>query len=208
MKDQTLSAREQAFKLTSQVLQAAFRPHPDEPEPPTGPWASIIRSAWKQSIFYTGNGAALRAIAQRHPQVWDLWGNPLAHVALNPQPLPPGDIAFAFALAQEVIDRALLLHDVAAGLHPDESGQAAAVSSGLVRNFADAVCPFPPQIKIPRKKGPFPVPPDAEAGWSAIELMAVGISFVQAAESIAVPALQEALHAAGNQIMDTGFSRL
>ncbi|RPE08080.1 hypothetical protein EGT74_13495 [Chitinophaga lutea] len=200
--------REQAVQLTSQALQAAYRPHPDDPALPSGPWAPIIRSALKQSVFYTGAGAALRAIAQRYPQVWDLWGNPLSLVALNPQPLPPGDIAFAFALAQEVIDRALLIHDLSVALRPEESGKAATAAAGLVQDFTDDLCPVPPKIVIPRKKGPFPVPPDAAAGWAALEMMAVGISFVQAAEGMAVPALQEALHAAGNQILDVGLSRL
>ncbi|WP_423738127.1 hypothetical protein [Chitinophaga caseinilytica] len=207
MKDQNLPAREQALKLVSQALQAAFRPNPDDPEPPIGPWASLIRSAWKQSVFHSANGAVLRAIAQRHPQVWDLWGNPLGPVALNPQPLPPGDIAFSFALAQEVIDRALLLHDMAGTLQPNAPGHADAIAVGLVRDFTNDYCPVPTKIVI-RRKRPFPVPPDAEAGWSALEMLAVGISFTQAAESIAVPALQEALQAAGNQIMDAGLSRL
>lgn len=208
MKEQTPSAREQALKLTSRALQAAFRPHPDDPEPPVGPWASLIRSAWKNAIFYGNGGGALRTIARRHPQLWDLWGDPLVHLALNPQPLPPGDIAFSFALAQEVIDRALLLHDVAAALQPNEPAGGTTAAVKLVRDFTDDYCPVPPRIVIPRKKGPFPVPPGSEAGWSAIEMMAVGASFTHAAERMHPPALQEALQHAGQQIMETGLSRL
>jgi hypothetical protein len=59
--------------------------------------------------------AIFELFAAGRPEIWDVIGNPISWAALNPQPLPPR-AAFIAAFAEEVIDRALLMQEIADAL--------------------------------------------------------------------------------------------
>ena len=78
--------------------QNAFKPNPEDPNPgPPWPWRNII------------NKAIERVLISSQANSW-------TEAALNPQPLP-SKIKFAAALAQEAIDRAFTMQEIADGLH-------------------------------------------------------------------------------------------
>ncbi len=107
-------------------------PNPDEPLKP-GPWDPVIRKVAKQVFgpqpepWHIAFGPrpepwrsdvkidrlVLDIIARRHPEVYDaIGGGRFDWVALNPQPLPPKE-TFVIAFTEEVLDRVLLMQDIA-----------------------------------------------------------------------------------------------
>jgi hypothetical protein len=107
-------------------------------------------------------------------------------------------------LAQEVIERALLIQDIAAVLQPRE---AVIAVGGYIKNFSDSICPDPPKIKIP-KKGPWPPEPDPDPSWKAAELMIVGIAVQDAAVYFADADVQKSVQQAAATIMETAVERM
>jgi hypothetical protein len=182
-------------------LNGAGYPAPDDDEP-VGPWGPVIHKALRNTVLQAGtSNMALHILAQKYPAIWDLWGGPLVQVALNPQPLPP-QIVFAASLAQEVIERALLIQDLAEAFNP---GQLHSVVPKYITRFSDELCPEPPKIKIP--KGPWP-DPEPDERWGASELMVIGLAVQQAAVSFADGEVQKSFNEASNKIMETAVSRL
>lgn len=118
------------FEITSQKLVSMishlinYYPNPDDPQPP-GPWDPVIRKAYER--------ASLRMSSQFQFNSWDL-------VALNPQPLPPRAL-FSKALAEEVIDRALFMQEIADGMKPDGGERGIIIVGGIIDKFVDDLCP-------------------------------------------------------------------
>src|SRR5947209_20435633 len=75
----------------------ADTPNPDDPNPSPWPWRAVINKAFERMLVNTGNTAGTLA-------------------ALNPQPLPP-KAHFSLALAQEIVERAAFMLQIADGLH-------------------------------------------------------------------------------------------
>jgi hypothetical protein len=203
MKSTLSIGRRELALFAGSFLNGVGYPNPDD-SGPVGPWGPVIHKALRNAVLQAGAGnVALHILAKKYPGLWDLWGGPVSRVALNPQPLPPR-IVFAASLAQEVIDRALLIQDMAGALLPGKSQGAV---GGYISRFTDDLCPDPPKIKIP--KGPWPDPdPDPDPSWGASELMVIGLAVQQAAASFADEDVQKSVSEAGDKIMETAVSRI
>lgn len=202
MKSMLSIGRQELAVFAGSFFNGAGYPNPDD-SGPVGPWGPVIRKALQNTVVQAGgSNVALHILAQKYPAIWDLWGNPVARVALNPQPLPPR-IVFAASLAQEVIERAQTIQDISEALLPRESTGAVA---GYVSRFTDDLCPDPPKIKIP--KGPWPPDPDPDPRWSAAELTVIGLAIQQAAGTFNDADVQQAVADAGNKILETAFERM
>lgn len=205
MKNITTFTPQKLVSLASQLIYGDAYPNPDDPQPP-GPWGPIIRQALESMVAFGPGVQPWRMIARRRPEVWDIFGGgPFSHVALNPQPLPPG-IVFVHSLASAVIDRVLLIHDVAAAVQPNDSQQSDDFVTHYLNRFVDDLCPNPPKIKKP--KGPYPPDPDPHPEWSAIELAVVALEFQQVAAATDNKNLQQIFLAAGEKLLETGMERL
>jgi len=211
-------------KLVSFVRQmfggASGNPDPENPLKP-GPWDPVIRRAlermrvfgphpepWhlaSEPISWGAESNRMRAIfelfAAGRPEIWDVIGNPISWAALNPQPLPPR-AAFIAAFAEEVIDRALLMQEIADALPHQGEQQGIIIVSGYLNRFVDDLCPEPIKIKIPKPKR------DETDRLSALELLAAGVVFEQNAASVASEGLQQELRNAGAKLFETGIARM
>jgi hypothetical protein len=144
-------------------------------------------------------------------------------VALNPQPLPPGDpfariasltrpgwsarpapqlwTALARSAISTHLDRLAMAGIIIVGGDVESAGRATA--EALI-SFADDLCPTPPH--------PFPWPspwgPRIDAAIHPINLLAVAAQLQQAAESMAGQAIGEALEAAADRLLDAALGRL
>jgi hypothetical protein len=151
-------------------------PDPDNPNPP-GPWDPYIRKALiRLGLLGAPVPDPWRPEFGPGPQPWN-------KVALNPQPLPP-KVAFAVSIAQEVIDRAALVQEVAEAM--GGAGESLGISGGMVSRFIDDCG----NDKIWRKR-PFP-PPKGEGDnkLTALELIVMGAQFEQSASATANELLQ------------------
>jgi hypothetical protein len=89
------------------------------------------------------------------PDPWQQSGSVSDHwnqVALNPQPLPPRTLLFT-AIAQEVIDRALLIQETVEALQSQGERQGIIIIGGYISRFADdfELCPpIPWPFRWPR----------------------------------------------------------
>src|SRR5262245_9213379 len=106
-----------ASALLSLVGQLSGIPNPDDSNPP-GPWGPVIRRASERARFVLGP----------FPQPW--------HHAFGPVP-DPWHVTFAQALAQEVIDRAMGMQEVANALPQAGTNQGIIIVGGFVSRFID-----------------------------------------------------------------------
>ena len=198
-------------------------PNPDEPLKP-GPWDPIIRKVAKKVfgphpepwhlIFgpqpepwrseFNANRIILGIIAARHPEIYDaIGGGRFDFAALNPQPLPPR-AAFVAAVSEEVIDRALLMQEVADALNQTGEQQGIIIVGGRLSLFVDELCGNNFKVKIP-----FPKPKRGEDELlSGVELLAAGAVFEQNAATVAHEGLRQELRNAGAKLIETGIARM
>ncbi len=142
---------------------------------------------------------------QAPPAIWDvIGGGPLSMIALNPQPLPPG-IAFAAAVAGEVIDRAAIRQELADLLHSNGEESGIIIVGGHIQRFVDDWCGTNWKMKFP-----FPVPPPP--WWSekltGTDLIVMGVQFQNAAPQVFNEGLRQAFGDAGARLIETGLSRI
>jgi hypothetical protein len=128
-------------------------------------------------------------------------------VALNPQPLPP-KAAFAVALAQEVVDRAMLMQEVADALPQGGGERGIIIVGGLVSRFIDDCG----NDRI-WKKRPFPPPPpppyrDVGDKLSPIELLSMAAVFEQGARSAANEQVRQKFAEAGTRLGEMAAGRM
>lgn len=227
-------SREKLASFVSQMFGGASGyPDPENPLKP-GPWDPVIRRAlermrvfgphpepWRSAfgplpdpwhlaseiISWQSESNRTRAIfelfAAGRPEIWDVIGNPISLAGLNPQPLPPR-AAFIAAFAEEVIDRALLMQEIADALPRQGEQQGIIIVSGYLNRFVDDLCPEPIKIKIP-----FPKPKrDEVERLSALELLTAGATFERNAVSVASEGLQQELRGAGAKLFETGVARM
>jgi hypothetical protein len=161
-------------------------PNPEGDTPP-GPWDPYIRKAIRRVVALGPD-----------PLPW------LA-VALNPQPLPP-KAAFAVALAQEVVDRALLVQEIGEALPQAGQERGIIIVGGLVNRFIDDCG----NDRLWRKR-PFPPPPPRGHGddkLSALELLLMGAVFEQGARGAANEQVQQKFAEAGSRLAEVAAARL
>ncbi|WP_156964429.1 hypothetical protein [Methylocapsa aurea] len=161
-------------------------PNPDDTSPP-GPWGPVIRQALER----------LRRASGPVPDPW-------LEVALNPQPLPP-KAAFATAFAQQIVDRVLVLQDVADAMPRQGEQQGIIIVSGYISRFVDDYCGtgF-------RFKWPFPGP---RPNWfteevNGADLILAGVQFERAAAEISNEELTRSLIDGAARLKETGLARL
>ncbi len=179
--------------LVSELTGGAIAyPDPDNPNPP-GPWDPYIRKGLIR-LALLGNPVPDPWLPQLGPGP-----QPWSRVALNPQPLPP-KAAFAAFIAQEVIDRATLVQEVADAM----GGTGQNLSGGMVSRFIDDCG----NDKLWRKR-PFPPPKgDADNRLTAVELVVMGAQFAQNAAITANEHLQQEFRNAGARLIEMGVARL
>ena len=109
------------FVLTTPAVLALFgvesNPNPDDPDRP-GPWGPVVRRAEERVR------AALDPSSQPRREIF------------GPS-TDPWRAAFARALAEEVIDRAHLMQQVADALNQNANAHAIIIIGGILRDFVD-----------------------------------------------------------------------
>jgi len=198
-----LSAR----ALTALVSQLTTGyPNPDGPEDPPGPVDPYIRRALERSVVGQGAGTNLwRVVAEKHPEIWDvIGGDPLAHVALNPQPLPPKS-AFLAAVVQEFTERMTNVSELA-DLIPRPGGEAGIIIvGGHVAKFVDEICGNGMRMKWPF---PWPAPPWFTVQLNGPDLIVMGTQFQQCAVIAMDRDLGRTFADAAHALLEAGAARL
>ena len=206
-------SREKLVSLVSQAFGRSFEnPNPDEPSKP-GPWDPVIRKVARQ-VFgpspepwrseFNVDRLILGIIAARHPAIYDvICGGRFDWAALNPQPLPP-QVAFVVAFTEEVIDRLLLMQDLADAINQTGEQQGIIIVSGRLSLLVDELCGNNFKIKIP-----IPHPKhETDDRLSGLELMMAGLVCEQASVTIANERLQQELRNAAGKLIETGIDRI
>lgn len=179
------------LKFTAVVngLISGYTPNPEDPDPAPWPWRHVINKAFER-------------MAGSYSNKWTF-------AALNPQPLPP-KVHFAITLAHEVIERAGMMQEIAAGLSNDSEERGIIIVSGYLSKFVDDICPDPPTIKIPKKRWPFPWPPDPnpDPRWTGLELAVIGTIFQNEARLAGHDGIQRALNEAAEKLFEVAVSRM
>lgn len=185
-------------------------PNPDYPQEP-GPWdpvvaAAITRTARQMRTTVVREGGGLvHHIAASRPAIWDIFGGgPESWVALNPQPLPPGN-ALATALADELMDRAVHAQEMADWLAPPGERQGIIIVGGRLQRYVDEYCGNDFRIRFPM---PVPPPPWWRDRLSATDLIAMGIRFTGAAGRVGHEGLGGVFTAAGEALIGRGLARI
>lgn len=229
--DKTINiSREKLVSLVGQAFGRQSYPYQDDPQPP-GRWDDYIRKAlgkvkypfpepdphpeWEHSRRFFGPGGSWRNVAfGPSPEPWRRIDS-LA--ALNPQPLPPREL-FLAAVAQEVIDRALLVYDVAMALNQTGEEQAIIIVSGApVHKFTeeiDELCPRLTELVIHPPTGgggdsdhPDPILPHFNKELSSLELLVVASVFQQNAATTLSEEMRGLLNQAAAKLAELGISR-
>jgi len=217
--------RERLVSFVTRFIDRTSTGREDDEHPlPPGPWDPIIRKVAKRvfgpqpepwrlvfgpqpepwhSEFNVGQ-VLLRVIAARHPEIFDvISGNPFNRVALNPQPLPPR-AAFLAAFAEEVIDRTLLMQEVADALNDTGDQQGIIIVGGRLSQLVDELCGNNFKVRIP-----FPKPKHDENEFlSGLELLTLGAVFEQNAATIAHEDLRQELRSGAARLIETGIARM
>ena len=204
--------RQKLVTIVSGLLGA--NPNPDNTLP-HGPWDPYISKAAVRTSFGLINAHPAEPdpnFPPRPPFIFSDLINVLnvlyqqevtaryANVYLNPQPLPPG-ITFARSLACEIIDQARVINHIS-GTNGKEPNGSAGV---FVLRFTEDLCPIPSKVPFPPGKKPVPGP--GPQPWGAVELAAVAVEFLNAANYSDSLELKEAYTEAGDKILDAAIER-
>jgi hypothetical protein len=218
-------SREKLATFVSQMFGGAGVGREDDEHPlPPGPWDPIIRRVSKrvfgpqpepwQLIFGASpepwrselnvNRIILGVIAARHPEIFDvIGGGRFTQAELNPQPLPPR-AAFLAAFTEEVIDRALVMQEVADAMNQTGEQQGIIIVGGRLSLLVDELCGnnFKIRIPVPRPKH------DTDDRLSGLELIVAGAVFEQNAAITANEGLRQELRNAGAKLIENGLARI
>jgi len=194
--------------IIRKVAKRVLGPHPEPwrlvfgPQPE--PWRLDFGHPVPWNSEVSTNRLILGIIAARHPEIFDvIGGGRLNSVALNPQPLPPR-AAFLAAFAEEVIDRSLLMQEVADALNQTGEQQGIIIVGGRLTLLVDELCGNNFKVRIP-----FPKPKrDEDEFLSGLELLTVGAVFEENAATVAHEGLRQELRNAGARLIETGIARM
>ena len=224
MPEQTLQiSPEKLISFVSHTFSGMNGGREDDDHPfPAGPWDPIIRKLarrlgmptpepWREIFKPTPEPwntefnarQILGLIASRNPGIFDVIGGGRFDIAaLNPQPLPPR-AAFLTAFAEEVIDRALLMQEIADAMDQgDERG--IIIVSGKLQLLVDELCGNNFKVKIP-----FPKPKRGESELlSSLELLTVSAVFQQNAATVAHEGVRRELRNAAAKLAEAGIARM
>ena len=215
-------SRDALLKLVGTLAGRSTGREDDEHPLPPGPWDPHIRIALEQTFelaprpeplrtWALGNSVpwrfALASLLARHPELHDAIGpGPRfgEEVELNPQPLPPR-LAFVRELAQTVIVRAGLLHELAQAASGQSETRGIIIVGGYLNRFCDEMCP--PTYRL---KWPFPGPrPKWFAGeFDGLDLLWMATQFEQGSDEAYHPELRTALAAASEKFAAAGLAKL
>lgn len=148
----TTLTSESAASIVTALIGTLPNPEDDEPK---GPWGPVIRAAVDRVRIYLGPQPEpwRERISKAATRYYRDGSEPDRIIELNPQPLPPRH-AFAKAVAEVVIERAVLMQDIADGIHGDEQG--IIIIGGYLERFISDYCGNEPrQWKWPQP-GPHP----------------------------------------------------
>lgn len=164
------------------------RPTEDNGLPP-GPWSPIIRDVVSR----------MSPVLGPIPDPWLLAG-------LNPQPLPPLPMRWAFitAVAEAAVSRIELIADMGAALGSEHA------APNYLRQLTDELCPPPRRIPWPKKiRWPAPPPPrPEELTITASDLMIISTVFEAAAHESSHAALAEEFTACAKNLGTVGAEYL
>ena len=218
-------SREKLLSLVGQTFGGASVGREDDEHPlPPGPWDPVIRKVAKKffgpypepwHLFFgpqpepwrsgiDANRMILGILAAARPEIFDVLDDRFSKTALNPQPLPPR-AAFLAAVTEEVIERALLMQEIADELNQTGEERSIIIVGGKLSHYVDGVDGLCPLItrKIPKPKGG-----SGDDRFSALELLAAGAVFEQNAAAVAHEGLQNELRNAGARLIEMGLERM
>jgi hypothetical protein len=176
-----------SFHLTSSALLSLVGhlsdfPNPDDPNPP-GPWGPVIRRAAERVRFVLGPS----------PDPWNELFSPVPD---------PWRVAFAQALVQEVIDRAMLMQEVADALPNAGETHGIIIIGGFLSRFIDG-------CGTGRIKRPLPPPRHHGDGkLSSQELVVMAAQFEQSAAATDNEGIRREFRKAGNNLLEIGVRGL
>ena len=198
--------------ISSSYAPQGENPNPDD-VPRPGPWDPIIHKVSRQ--FFgpspqpwrsesTLEHKILEIIAERHPAIYDvIGGGRFNWAALNPQPLPP-KAAFVMAFTEEVLDRVLLMQEIADSLNDTGNQRGIIIVSGKLSMLVDELCGNNFKIKIP-----IPHPKhDPHRGLSGMELLMAATVCEKTAHSCSNIELHHELRRTSNRLIEEGIARM
>ncbi len=112
---------------------------------------------------------------------------------------------FFTAVAQEVVDRALLIQETSDAIGSQGERQGIIIVGGYVSRFADEFSGNGFRVKWPF---PWPPPPWWAEEVSGTDLIVAGVQFEQAAANTFNETARQTLADAGAQLISTGVERL
>lgn len=205
-------------------------PNPDDPYKP-GPWDPILRKICNGYFNPSPEPWSSRSrlenmlwkiLAERIPAIYDTigWGR-LDWAALNPQPLPPKSVfsdyldlvslnpqplppkaAIIVEFTEQVLDRIMLMQEIADGLANTGQEQGIIIVSGKLSQLLEELCPRP-------FKFPFPGPKfELEKGLDGLDLLRASKVIKNRANSCTNKQLREELLHAGRKLMEEAIERL
>ncbi len=217
-------SREKLLSLVGRMFGGAGSGREDDEHPlPPGPWDPVIRKAaakifgpspepwrfvfgpfpepWRAET--SASRMILGILAAAHPEIYDALDDRFQKAGLNPQPLPPR-AAFLVAVTEEVIERALLLQEIADAMNQSGEERGIIVVGGKLAQYVDGIDELCPRltVKIPKPKG------GSAERFSSIELLAAGAVFEQNAAAVADEGLRNELRNAGARLIEMGAARL
>jgi len=184
--------------IIRKVSRRFFGPFPE-------PWRGVFKPTpepWHTE--FSASQILLGLIAGRRPEIFDaIGGGRFDIAALNPQPLPPR-AAFLTAFAEEVIDRALLMQEIADAMSQTGDERGIIIVSGKLSLLVDELCGNNFKVKIP-----FPKPKRGESELlSGLELLTVSAVFEQNAATVAHEGVRQELRNAGARLAEAGIARM
>lgn len=192
--------------LLSSLLAAL--PNPDDPGDPSnpfgpyGPGGPVIRQRLLAALLYRMlNPQPLPPRTRFGPGDPEPWRAAIA-ARLGPEPDPWR----AAALARSVINEALAQATLAEVIHGERGGAASERIAEHISQFVDDLCPPPPKPPRPPRRWWWLDEQGFEV--SAVDLITAGAQFQRAADRLTESALQPALAAAADKLVQTGVERL
>ncbi|MDN5284533.1 MAG: hypothetical protein JWR38_807 [Mucilaginibacter sp.] len=203
---------EKVVSLISELLGKQGYPDPDNPHP-AGPWDPYIRKGVERVKIFGIHPEPWRFsyFAHLRPEIWDAI-HPHSLTELNPQSLPPLSVYVA-AITQEVIDRAVLMQDIADAINQTKNERSIVVVNGFLEKYAeefDELCPRMIDILISfLLQSGFVKPP--RPNWvrefSALDFLAVAAVFHQNSLNAANQNLHQPFYNTAVKFAEFGMDR-
>ncbi len=168
----------------------------DAPLPP-GPWNTAIREALHNFYLFGPQPDPWKNLAEKYPAIWDLIGNPLSLLGLNPQPFPP-KARIAFIVAKELTNRIQSTYEISVimGNH-----KVAKYWLKWLQTVTNDICPDSKKLTIPKW---WPAPPSPSAykvDDFSLELLVIGCYFQYTSNHIQHEEIKSQMHSTGDKLI-------